>query len=79
MSILKFRLTVNRLSKKNIMSPAFRSVIEIPDGIELKDTLEVTGIKENNGNIQITITQYFETHEEKEKRIKLYQSKPLKG
>lgn len=79
MSILKFRLTVNRLSKKNIMSPAFRSVIEIPQGIELKDTLEVTGIKENNGNIQITITQYFETPEEKEKRIKLYQSKPLKG
>ncbi len=66
----KFRLVVDRTTKKNIMSPEFRSDLDLDKEINLKGTIEILGTKEINGNIQVHLCSYFETDSEKSSRLK---------
>jgi len=78
MSDMKFRLVVNRTSKKSIMTPEFRSIVELDKEVNLSGTIEVLGVKETNGNIQVTMRPYYESVEEKTLREKKYKTRPLR-
>lgn len=55
MSDMKFRLVVNRTSKKSIMTPEFRSIVELNKDGHLSGTSRYWAVKEINGNIQVTM------------------------
>jgi hypothetical protein len=74
---LKFRLVYTRGKPKNIMSPEFRSIIDIPEEISLKGTYEVIGVKERNGNIGMRILSFYESEGERIIRLKKPKAKPL--
>lgn len=68
---MKFRLAINRQSRKSIMTPEYRTILDLESPITLSGTLEVLGTKmDNNGNLQIEIHSYFEETEEKRRRQK---------
>lgn len=75
--MLKFRLVTNR-ARKSRMEPEFQTIIDLEEAIQLSNTLEVFGTKENNGNIIIEIRPYFEDEKERTERLKKYEKKPIK-
>ncbi|MFZ1806387.1 MAG: hypothetical protein WAU36_04150 [Cyclobacteriaceae bacterium] len=74
---LKFRLVYTRGKPKNIMSPEFRSIIDIPEDIILKGTYEVIGVKERNGNIDVRLVSFYESEQDRLIRKKKVPAKPL--
>jgi len=61
------------------MEPEFRTLIDLEETVQLSNTLEVFGTKENNGNIIVEIKPYFEDEKERIERLKKYEKKPIKS
>jgi hypothetical protein len=79
MKEFSFRLSHNRHSKRrSILGPDFRTIVNVPEQLILEGVIEVTGVKESNGGIQITIKPYVEDLQ-KAKFNKHYKPRPFKN